>query len=132
MFYFDVPDGWRVQALPEIPGLPEGWQLRTGQHPGKHHPNWACTLTTPDHATMTSPFIYPSARIAQERGVAIARKAVRQEETVRCEAVIHTGPGHQSRRHCTRTDLHPADGDHWVAEVVYEWTGAEAYSRELS
>jgi hypothetical protein len=53
--------------------------------------------------------------------------------TFRCEAVIHTGPGHQSKHRCTRTDPHPIDGDHYVTQTVHEWTGPQAYAeyREL-
>lgn len=45
-----------------------------------------------------------------------------------CPAVIHTGPGHQSKHRCTRRDPHPLEGEHYVTEVVHEWTGPEAYA----
>ncbi|HWI67099.1 MAG TPA: hypothetical protein VNS88_01750 [Nitrospiraceae bacterium] len=48
--------------------------------------------------------------------------------TFKCEAVIHTGPGHQSNHNCNRSDPHSIDGDHYVMEVVHEWTGPEAYA----
>lgn len=47
---------------------------------------------------------------------------------VTCEAVIHTGPGHQSKHRCTRTDLHTLEGDHYVTEAAHEWTGPESYA----
>ncbi len=49
-------------------------------------------------------------------------------EPFRCEAVIHTGPGHQSTHRCNRRDPHPIDGDHWVTDVVYEWSGRDGYA----
>ena len=45
-----------------------------------------------------------------------------------CEARAWTGPGHQSSFRCTRREPHPLDGTHWVAEVVHEWTGPQAFA----
>lgn len=52
-------------------------------------------------------------------------------EKFSCEAVIYSGPGHQSKIKCTRSDPHPLAGDggvHYVKEVVYEWRGPEGYT----
>jgi hypothetical protein len=48
-------------------------------------------------------------------------------EPFRCEAVLRTGPGHQSKLWCTRTDAHPLDGEHYVMQAVHEWTGPEGF-----
>jgi hypothetical protein len=49
-------------------------------------------------------------------------------EPFACTAKIWGGPGHQSGHRCTRTDPHPPDGEHYVSEVTYEWTGPEAFT----
>lgn len=46
----------------------------------------------------------------------------------KCEAVIYSGPGHQSKSHCTQTEPHPIEGEHSVTEVVRDWTGPTGYA----
>jgi hypothetical protein len=46
----------------------------------------------------------------------------------KCEAKIWSGPGHQSGVPCSNHTPHALDGDHYVSEIVYEWTGHQAFS----
>jgi hypothetical protein len=59
-----------------------------------------------------------------------ALEAIKAEPSkpAQCESVLWSGPGHQSRIRCTRSDSHPLDGDHWTEEVVHEWTGESAFA----
>lgn len=56
--------------------------------------------------------------------------ADRVREAFRCEAFVAHGPGHQSSSRCTRRTEHSLDGDHYVTEVVYAWTGPQAFEEE--
>lgn len=51
-------------------------------------------------------------------------------EPFKCKAESWGGPGHQSRSLCNRKDRHVIDGNHWIEEVVEEWSGSETHYRE--
>lgn len=58
-----------------------------------------------------------------------ARPTRAEPNPFRCEAVIWSGPGHQSKHRCERTDPHDPTDEHYVVAVTaHEWTGAEAYA----
>lgn len=45
----------------------------------------------------------------------------------RCEAVLHSGPGHQSRSRCERDDPHALDDEHHVVLDVATWQGPDGW-----
>lgn len=47
-----------------------------------------------------------------------------------CKAEWRHGPGHQSRTLCTRSDEHDIMDDHYVEEVIQEWSGADTHYGE--
>jgi hypothetical protein len=50
-----------------------------------------------------------------------------EPEPFRCIAEWRHGPGHQSITSCNRKDPHPMDDEHYVTQVVMDWTGPKTH-----
>lgn len=47
-----------------------------------------------------------------------------------CTAVLHHGPGHQSKARCERKDPHGLEDEHYARDPMepgFEWAGAEGF-----
>lgn len=48
-------------------------------------------------------------------------------EPFKCQAEWRHGPGHQSATRCNRPDEHDISDEHYVTEIVADWTGPDTY-----